>query len=80
MVSALLTTLEFLDENRDVNAMYKIIINYFQGIVHNWYKNISPNIKNIIKVDVKNNFKMYIEEGVWTLEKYLIAQFEYKNL
>lgn len=76
MVSALLTTPEFVEEDGDVNAIYIMIIDPFQGIIHNWYKNISVNIKNIIEVDVKSNLRIDIEKGFWTLEKYLIEQFE----
>ena len=45
IVSALLTTPNYVEEDRYVNAIYKIIINSFQGVVYNYYKNISPNIK-----------------------------------
>jgi len=84
MITALMTTPKFTEENRDVNAIYRIIVNSFQGIDHNWYKNISPNIKNIIELDVKSTLRNDIEERIWTLEKYLIRQFEkyelYKTL
>jgi len=50
-----------MEENRDVNATYRIVINSFQGIVHNWYKDISPNIKNLIGLDVKSNLRTDIE-------------------
>ena len=39
------------------------------------YIEISPNIKNIIEINVKRKLRFNIE-GVWTLEKYLIGQFE----
>jgi len=45
IVTALLTTPKFVEENRDINAIYKININSFQGLIQNWYKNISQNIK-----------------------------------
>ena len=46
---------QFVEEDRDENVIYEMIINSFQGTIHNWYKNISPNIKNIMEVDVKNS-------------------------
>ena len=63
-------------ENRDVNVIYNLLINSFQGLVYNWYIKISLNIKNIIEIDVKRKVRFNVEKGVWTLEKYLIGQFE----
>jgi len=65
-----------VEENIDVYTMFRIIINSFEVIVDNWYKNISSNIKNIIELVVESNSRPDIEEGIKTLEKYLIGQFE----
>ena len=65
-----------MEENIDVYTMFRIIINSFEVIVDNWYKNISSNIKNIIELVVESNSRPDIEEGIKTLEKYLIGQFE----
>ena len=32
-------------EERDVNAIYNFLINFFQGIICNWYTGISPKLK-----------------------------------
>jgi len=74
MVSALIITLEFTEENRDINTIYRIIIKSLQGLDHNWYKNISPNIKNIIELGAKSNLRTDIEERIWTLKKHLFGQ------
>ena len=57
------------------NAIYDLLINSFQGIVYNSHIGISPNIKNITEIDVSRKLRFNIK-GVWTLEKYLIGQFE----
>ena len=59
-----------------MSAIYNLIINSFQGIVYNWYQGLSPNILNLIEIDVKINLITGIEEGIWTMVKYLIGQFE----
>ena len=63
----------YAEEGRDVTAIYNLIINSFQGIVYNWYQRLSPNILNLIKMDVKRNLITGIEEGIWTMLKYLIG-------
>ena len=75
MVLALISEPIYASEDRDVNVIYNFLINSFQGIVYNWYIGISPHIKNIIEIDVKRKLRVDLE-GVWTLEKYLIGQFE----
>jgi len=65
----------YADDDRDLNAIYKLIINSFQGIVANWFNGIFPGIRNSIELDVKSNLVISIE-GVWSMVKYLIGQFE----
>ena len=61
------------EEDRDVNAIYNLIINSFQGIVANWFNGISPGIRNLIELNVKRNLVISIEDGVWSMVKYLIG-------
>ena len=60
-------------EDRDVNAIYNLIIYSLQGNILNWYSGISLTLKNLIEVDVKRNLRTSIEYGVWTFEKYLLG-------
>ena len=76
MVLNLLYESTYAEEGRDVTAIYNLIINSFQGIVYNWHQRLSPNILNLIEIDVKRNLITIIEEGIWTMVKYLIGQFE----
>jgi len=55
--------------------MYNLLINFFQEIIYNWYVGISLNIKKVIEIKVKRKPRFSVE-GVWTLEKHLIGQFE----
>ena len=48
-------------EDRDVNIIYDLITNSFQGIVQNWYSRISSNIQHLIELDVKRNSQISIE-------------------
>ena len=43
----------YADDDRDVNAIYNLIINSFQAIIANWFNGISPSIRNLIELDVK---------------------------
>ena len=76
MILALMSEPSYAAEDRDVNVIYSLLINSFQGIVYNWYNGVSSHIKTIIEIDVKRKLRVDLEEGVWTLEKYLIGQFE----
>ena len=64
----------YVEEDRDVNAIYNLIINLFQGIVANWFNGLSPGIRNLIELDVKRNLVISIELGVWSIVKYHIGQ------
>ena len=75
MTLSLISEPIYATDDRDVNAIYNLLINPFQGLVYNWYIRTSLNIKNIIEIDVKGKLRIIIER-VWTLEKYLIRQFE----
>jgi len=43
----------YAEEDKDINAIYNLIINSFQGTVDNWLNGISPGIRNLIELDVK---------------------------
>ena len=60
-------------DDRDVNIMYDLETNSFQGIVQKWYARISSNTRSLISLDVKRN--LLINIGVWTFRKYLIGHF-----
>ena len=76
MILNLLYEPAYAEQGRDVTAICHLIINSFQGIVYNWYQGLSLNILNLIEIDVKRNIITGIEEGIWTMVKYLIGQFE----
>ena len=61
---------------RDVTAICSLIINSFQGIVYSLDQGLSPNILNLFEIDVQRNLITGIEEGIRTMVKYLIGQFE----
>ena len=66
----------YASEDRDINAIYNLIIYSLQGNVLNWYSRLSLALRNLIEVDVKRNLGTSIEHGVWNFEKYLLGQFQ----
>jgi len=76
IILSLIQESTYVAEDRDVNAIYNLIIYSLQGIVLNWYNGLSSALRNLIEVDAKRNLRISIEHGVWTFEKYLIGQFQ----
>jgi len=68
--------LVYAAEGQNVNTICNLLINSFQRIVYSRYVGISLNIINIIETDVERKLRISVEQGVWTLEKYLIGQFQ----
>ena len=66
LILSLMQEPTYVAENRDVNAIYNLIIYSLQGNVLNWYSGISLALRNLIEVDVKRNLGTSIEHGVWT--------------
>ena len=59
MTLSLISEPIYATDDRDVNPIYNLLINSFQGIVCNWYIEISLNNKNRIEIDVKRKLREF---------------------